>query len=90
MAANGLRSFRLDDQAAWDLFKQLAPEVVNHGGGRGQAGGRGEVLRQFIAWYNGEPGVSCPRRPRSSVQRAAAGAADTEAFRAELKKAAGG
>jgi hypothetical protein len=78
------------DNDLWTTFGELAPQVENHGGKIGQTGGRSAVLRQFIRWYTGEPGVSCPRRPRSSVQRSAAGAADTEAFRAELKKAAGG
>lgn len=82
------KPLKIDDDD-WNLFGELAPAVENRGGNVGQTGGRAGVLRQFIRWYNGEPGATCPRRPRSSVQRAAAGAADTEAFRAELKKAAG-
>ena len=83
------KPLKIDDEP-WQLFGELAPPLQNLGGNQGQTGGRAGVLRQFIDWYNGEPGVSCPRRPRASVQRAAAGAANTEAFRAELKKAAGG
>lgn len=44
------------DEKQWENFGKL---VAN----------RAEVLRQFIAWYLGTPGVKMPRRPKPGEDR---------------------
>lgn len=64
------KPIRVEDEL-WERFGEACPPTAYVVGGKGgQTGGRSEILRDFMRYYVGEPGVACPRRPRASAERA--------------------